>query len=117
MAKILVVDDEPDQRFLTRRVLERAGHEVKDAENGAVGLAVASDWTPDLIITDLMMPVMDGPELIRRLRRDPATARIPIVATSADDIPADGADAVVPKSAGFRDLAQAAAALLQERVR
>ena len=84
MARILVVDDEPDERFLVGRTLNRAGHEVTVAGDGAAGLKAVQEWSPDLVVTDVMMPVMDGVEFIRRLRRDPATAAIPILAASGD---------------------------------
>jgi CheY-like chemotaxis protein len=69
MSRILVVDDEPDERFLLRRMFERAGHEVLDAADGAAALAIVRESAPDLIVTDMMMPVMDGPELIRQAFR------------------------------------------------
>ena len=84
MSKILVVDDEPDQRFLLRRIFQRAGHEVSEANDGAAALQAVQEAAPDLVVTDVMMPVMDGAELIRRLRGDPATAHIPILAASGD---------------------------------
>ncbi|MBG0568042.1 response regulator [Actinoplanes sp. NEAU-A11] len=60
MGRILVVDDEPDLRFVLRRVLMRAGHEVVEAGDGAAALAAVSAWLPDLVVTDMMMPVMGG---------------------------------------------------------
>ena len=92
MSRILVVDDEPDQRFLLRRLLERAGHEVSEAHHGAAALQAVRESAPDLVVTDVMMPVMDGVELIRCLRGDPATAYIPILAASGDTHLADGAE-------------------------
>ena len=86
MPRILVVDDEPDQRFLLRRIFERAGHEVTDAGDGAAALRAVRESPPDLVVTDMMMPVMGGAELIRRLRSEPATAGIPILAASGDPI-------------------------------
>ena len=115
MPRILVVDDEPDQRFLLRRIFERAGHEVSDACDGAAALTAARESPPDLVVTDIMMPVMDGAELIRRLRGEPATADIPILAASGDSHLADGADAVVPKPYEWQHLVKVAAALLSER--
>ena len=97
LSKILVVDDEPAQRFLLRRIFERAGHEVTDAGDGAAALQAVGESPPDLVVTDMMMPVMGGAELIRRLRCDPATAGIPILAASGDPHLADGADAVMAK--------------------
>jgi circadian clock protein KaiC len=114
MARILVVDDEADERFLLRRAFERAGHEVSDADDGAAALAIARESPPDLVVTDMMMPVMDGAELIRRLRSDPATAAIPIVASTGDPYLADAADMVVSKSFSWDHLVATAVALLKE---
>lgn len=97
MHRILVVDDEPDQRFLLRRIFERAGHQVSDACDGAAALKAVQESPPDLVVTDIMMPVMDGVEFIRRLRGDPATAGIPILAASGDTNLAGAADAVLEK--------------------
>lgn len=113
MARILVVDDEPDERFLVRRMFERAGHEVRDAGDGAAALNAVRESAPDLIVTDMMMPVMDGPEFIRQLRSEPATAGILILVSSGDIHLAAGADAVVPKSRSFDQLREAADALLE----
>jgi CheY-like chemotaxis protein len=110
--RILVVDDEPDQRFLLRRIFERAGHEVTDAADGAAALEAVRQSSPDLVVTDMMMPVMDGPELIRRLRCEPATAAIPILAASGDTHLAGAADEVVPKPYDWRHLVAVAEGLL-----
>jgi CheY-like chemotaxis protein len=112
--RILVVDDEPDQRFLLRRIFERAGHEVTDANDGAAALRAVRESVPDLVVTDMMMPVMDGPELIRRLRYEPATAGIPILAASGDPHLAGSADAVVPKPYDVHHLLEVADGLLTE---
>ena len=114
MFRILVVDDEPDQRFLLRRIFERAGHEVTDATDGAAALKAVRESAPDLVVTDMMMPVMDGAELIRQLRSEPATAGIPILAASGDSHLAGGADAVVPKPYSLQHLAKVADGLLTE---
>lgn len=114
MSKILVVDDEPAQRSMLRRILERAGHEVADAGDGAAALQAVRESPPDLVVTDMMMPVMGGAELIRQLRCDPATAGIPILAASGDSHLADGADAVIAKPYTWRHLVEVADALLGE---
>ena len=114
MPKILVVDDEPDERFLLRRMFERAGHEVIEADDGAAALDIVRKSPPDLIVTDMMMPVMDGAELIRRLRADPATAGIPIMASTADPTLAIDADLVITKTLPVEDLTAAANALMRE---
>ena len=81
MAKILVVDDEAECRVLLQRSFEDAGHEVRTAEDGAAGLGVLREWDPDLTVTDLLMPVMDGFELLRRARAGGATD-VPVVLMS-----------------------------------
>jgi CheY-like chemotaxis protein len=114
VSRILVVDDEPDQRFLLRRIFERAGHEVSDATDGAAALRAVRELAPDLVVTDVMMPVMGGVELIVCLRGDPATAHVPILAASGDSRLAAAADAIVPKPYAGRDLLAVADALLKE---
>ena len=112
MFKILIVDDEPDLRYLLRRVFERAGHVVTDAGHGEAALDVIQEALPDLVVTDMMMPVMDGAELIRRLRADPATAQIPILAVTGDAQLAVEADAVLSKPWKSQQLLTAAINLL-----
>jgi CheY-like chemotaxis protein len=97
VCRILVVDDEPDLRFILRRIFERAGHEVADAGDGARALECVRASLPELVVTDIMMPVMDGRELIRRLRADPATAQIPILAVTGNGELAGSADALLAK--------------------
>jgi CheY-like chemotaxis protein len=82
--KVLVVDDESSIRFLLRTVFEREGFEVVEAHNGAAALERVKEEEPDLVVTDLMMPVMNGRELIERLRADADTAGIPILVVSAN---------------------------------
>jgi CheY-like chemotaxis protein len=96
---ILVVDDEAMILHMLRDVLELAGYTVLVAPNGQVGLARALAAPPDLILTDVMMPVMDGHALCRQLRAEPRLAHIPIVAMSAAYRPhADDAfDAIIAK--------------------
>lgn len=109
-----MVDDEPDERFLVGRVFRREGHEVAVAGDGAAALEVLLAWSPDLVVTDIMMPVMDGTELIRRLRGDPATAAIPILVASGDTHLAASADAVLTKPYDDNRLVEIARALLEK---
>jgi len=113
--KILVVDDEPDLRYVLRRLFERAGHEVIDAGHGAAAWEVVLRTPPDLVVTDMMMPVMDGAELIRKLRGDPATAEIPILAVTGDVQMAGDADAVLSKPWHSHQLLAAVNALMVKK--
>jgi two-component system response regulator RpaA len=83
MARLLVIDDEPDVRWLLRLSLERVGHEVLLAEDGLRGVAMAQRQRPDLILLDLMMPVMDGYGVLDVLRKDDRTANVPILMLTA----------------------------------
>jgi CheY-like chemotaxis protein len=115
VSTVLVIDDEPDLRFLIRRILERAGHDVMEAGHGAAGMEAVKRSPPDLVVTDMMMPVMNGAEFIALLRSDPATAGIPILVVSANlQRPAD-ADAVLSKPFEPNALTEAANALLEKR--
>lgn len=94
---ILIVDDEPDVLFLIRLTLETAGYEVREAAHGVEALAAIAEAKPNLLLTDLMMPVMDGHELIRRVRTAPDTADLPIMVLSANPRNVVGADRVMRK--------------------
>jgi len=76
VARILVVDDDKAVRLLLRAVLERRGYSVVEAENGAEGLQYYRAAPTDLVITDIQMPVMDGLQMIKELRRAFPTAKI-----------------------------------------
>lgn len=82
-SRILIVDDEPSVADLIEAVLVGEGYTVAIARDGAQGLLLARDWRPDLILMDVMLPGVDGGTAIRRLKSDPETAEIPIVAMSA----------------------------------
>jgi CheY-like chemotaxis protein len=82
--KILIIDDEDDIREIAALSLESvAGWEVISASSGAQGLARAIERQPDAILLDVMMPGMDGPAIFRELRKNPATARIPVLLLTA----------------------------------
>lgn len=76
MAKIIVIDDDEMVRTMVARVLIRAGHEVRQAEDGAQGLALFRAQPPDVVVTDILMPGKEGIETIRELRRVAPQARI-----------------------------------------
>lgn len=82
-ARILVVDDRAANRELLQSVLGYFGHTVIQAQDGAAALAAIRVKQPDLIITDLLMPNMDGEELCRQLRADPLTADLPVIIHTA----------------------------------
>lgn len=82
-ALILVIDDEPTQRILSREALEQRGYHVEEAEGGEAGLALARQLKPALILLDVMMPGMDGFEVCRQIRTDPDLHRTPVVIVTA----------------------------------
>lgn len=82
--RILIIDDEDDIREVAALSLESvAGWEIVVAGSGAQGLLVAAESLPDAILLDVMMPCMDGPATFRELRRNPATADIPVLLLTA----------------------------------
>jgi CheY-like chemotaxis protein len=84
MHRILIIDDEDDIREVAALSLESvAGWEVVMASSGAQGLVRAAEYLPDAILLDVMMPGMDGPTTFRELRRNPLTARIPVLLLTA----------------------------------
>ncbi len=81
----MVEDDEPTRSLLCR-VIKEAGWEVTEAENGALALVSVQDHKPDLILLDLMMPVMDGFDFILNLRQNKEYRTIPIIVVTAKDL-------------------------------
>jgi len=81
--KVLVVEDDPDNRRIVTKVLSVEGYQVVEATDGVEALAQARAEHPDLILMDLALPNMDGWEATRRLKSDPATRTIPVVALTA----------------------------------
>ncbi|SAK71465.1 PAS/PAC sensor hybrid histidine kinase [Caballeronia glebae] len=83
MVRVLVVDDEPAIADSLSIILKDAGYEVASAADGRSALAMATEWRPDIILSDLTMPRMGGEELLRRLKRTHALAHVPMIAMSA----------------------------------
>ena len=83
MARVLVVDDDPDVRRLVEMKLHLDGIETVSAADGAEALEVLQEGDVDLVVLDLMMPVMDGFETCRRMQADPALAPIPVIMLTA----------------------------------
>ena len=76
MARILIIEDEPGIRHNLRRALRLEGHEVFEAEDGRRGVELALACAPQLVVCDLMMPGLDGFEVLRELRANPVTAAV-----------------------------------------
>jgi CheY-like chemotaxis protein len=118
VAEILVVDDESSMRFLIRITLELAGHHVEEEANGRAAIErIEGGKIPDLVATDFMMPLLDGGELIARLRGNPATAKLPIilVSSSSGSENRTTADAFFRKPFEPAALTQCVADLLERR--
>ena len=81
--RILVIEDTEDNRQILRDLLTAAGYEIVEATDGATGVAMAAEQMPDLILMDIQLPVIDGYEATRRIKADPATRHIPIVAVTS----------------------------------
>jgi CheY-like chemotaxis protein len=99
---VLVIDDSDDTRDLYAVALALEGLTVETASNGQEGITRARELLPDIIVADLAMPILDGREMIRRLKADERTRRIPVIACSGDDDALRGtldapADVLLPK--------------------
>ncbi len=114
---ILVVDDDPMNLKLVRVLLTAEGYDVRTAADGGEALAALSSFRPSLVLMDLELPDMDGVELIRRLKADPATRDIVVVALTAHAMKGDeekalaaGFDGYIAKPIRTRSLASFVAA-------
>jgi CheY-like chemotaxis protein len=105
MATILIVDDRPNNRQFLLALLGNSGHKVLEAANGLEALGLMQSARPDLVITDILMPTMDGYEFVTRLRADPQLATTPVIFYTATYSEAQamrlaascGVDTVLPK--------------------
>jgi two-component system, cell cycle response regulator DivK len=102
--RILVVEDQEDNRRILRDLLTSAGYEVIQAENGKEALAAAARERPDLILMDIQLPLLDGYEATRRIKADPDLRAIPIIVVTSYALSGDegkaraaGCDAYVTK--------------------
>jgi CheY-like chemotaxis protein len=121
-ARILIADDRPSSRELLRLVLERAGYEVIEAEDGKAALDRARASSPDLILLDLQMPEMDGYQVLASLRSDPRFRTLPILALTASAMRGDrerilgaGFTDYLAKPAGPELLRETVARLLNQK--
>jgi len=95
--RILVIEDQEDNRNILRDLLTSAGYEVIEAMNGQTGVEIAETECPDLILMDIQLPVLDGYEATRRIKGNPALAAIPIIAVTSYAL---SGDEVKAKAAG-----------------
>ncbi len=117
---ILLVDDEPDFCSALHDILEAAGYEVHQAATAGEALALLDRLQPDLILSDVMMPGMDGYAFLRRVRARPQASQIKAVAVSAKGMPEDieaarsaGADGYLVKPFSARELRETVATFLK----
>jgi CheY-like chemotaxis protein len=118
---ILVVDDDPAIRRVVADILEMSDYMVRMASNGAEALAEVKNWPPAMVLLDLMMPVMDGWEFLRRCRGDHACGAVPVAVMSAardagaisDEL---GASAFLPKPFELDDVLRIVSRFAREPV-
>jgi CheY-like chemotaxis protein len=85
-ASVLVIDDEAESRQILRAILEQADYIVREADNGRSGLAAVASAAPDMIVLDLMIPELDGFQVLAQLRADPRYADLPVIVVTAKDL-------------------------------
>jgi two-component system cell cycle response regulator DivK len=109
--RILVVEDQEDNRQIIRDMLSAFDYELAEAENGVEALAAVAKQKPDLILMDIQLPIMDGYEATRRIKADPVTKDIPVIAVTSYALSGDeqkardaGCDDYVPKPYSPRQL-------------
>lgn len=108
---VLLVEDTEDNRMMMRRLLEMSGYRVSEAVNGIEAVIAAEHETPDVILMDLSLPIIDGLAATRRIRQLPDLAEVPIIAVSAHDTAdfhaealAAGCDAYITKPIDYTEL-------------
>ena len=123
MIKLLLVEDDANLRYIIRGGLEDmiGGYEIKDAANGEEGLKVWQEWQPDVIVSDIEMPVMDGYEATKEIRK--YSAKVPIIAITAFAYASDeqrvmesGFDGYMPKPINARLLKAQLTEIMQKRI-
>jgi two-component system, cell cycle response regulator DivK len=99
--KVLVVEDNAQNLYLATYLLENAGYSVVSAVDGIKGVALAKDSLPDIVLMDILLPGVDGYEATRRLKSDPTTLRIPVVALTAYSMEGDEQAAIAAGCDGY----------------
>ena len=103
-SKVLLVEDSKFLRLANERVLTKAGYEVCTAEDGEAALRLANEKRPDVILLDMMLPKLSGPEVLRALKKDPLTTSIPVIVLTSlsqkneEKLLGEGAEAYFEKS-------------------
>ena len=85
MARILIVDDSPSQLLGIQRIVEKLGHDILTATDGAAGVEAAKAELPDLVLMDVVMPNLNGFQATRAISKEPTTANIPVVLVTTKD--------------------------------
>lgn len=108
---VLLVEDTEDNRMMMRRLLELSGYQVSEAVNGLEAVKLAERETPNIILMDLSLPIVDGLAATRQIRQLPNLATVPIIAVSAHDTAdfhaealAAGCDAYITKPVDYTEL-------------
>jgi twitching motility two-component system response regulator PilH len=119
MARVLIVDDSPSQLLGLTRVVEKLGHKVLTAEDGAAGVEAAKRELPDLILMDVVMPNLNGFQATRQISKDPNTSHIPVILVTTKGQETDkvwgmrqGAKAYVTKPINETQLSEAIKSLI-----
>ena len=120
MSLVLIVEDNDKNLKLVRDILKAKGHDTLEAASAEEGLAIARERLPDLVLMDIQLPGMNGIEALRRLRADPATRAIPVLAISASvmqqarrEIVEAGFDGFVEKPISLKEFLAAVAKALK----
>ena len=110
MLRVLIIEDLPINMLLTVAILERAGHTTLEAETATLGVALAHEHRPDVILMDIQLPDMDGLAATRILKADPQLQAIPVIAVTAfamkgdeDAVIAAGCDGYVTKPIRYKE--------------
>lgn len=103
MARILIVDDSPTEMYKLTGMLEKHGHEVLKAENGADGVALARQEKPDAVLMDIVMPGLNGFQATRQLTKDSETSHIPVIIITTKDQETDKVWGTPPGRQGLPD--------------
>ena len=117
MARVLVVDDSPTETQAFKVMLEKHGHEVLNAENGADGVALARQQLPEVVLMDIVMPGLNGFQATRQLTKDPNTKHIPVIIVTTKDQETDRVWGKRQGSKGYLVKPVPAAKLMEEIAR